>query len=420
MFSSSSFARTLPVVLLLVGMALSTRAVAQQPRSPQQGDVFSGGGPCREQPPFDCRCPVRQKGMLTVEHQRHHGRMQFLQGTLQRADGTLQRGLSQTHHHQERKNVHKTYNQEVKTWTEALKEEERLHTCRVGEIQHGCPAGWEQTCAPKPPGRPEAVYCPRPPDGDVYPRYGEDTQGTIPCGPAVPPKRGGERTKETSYCQGRVSWSERRVPRTLRTADGERVENISRDGQCHFRIEFDTRGRATAQIFAYYNRDTRVAVTGDPSIDDNANAELNITYGKAEPFAFDSVLRYEPTGDGAYDIAWNSPMISASATTNLIWVRRLGDAGRRFKDPPPSSGEAWAYCLGVRQFRVAHVPWIETKLRGVTLQGQYHYSRSIGSNDPPPPPAPVLVSDLQLGVHTASFHIEWDFRPFYKATSRRR
>ena len=363
MFSSGFFSRPMPFVILLVVVALPPIAVAQQPRSPQQGNVFSSGGPCREQPPFDCRCPVRQQGMLTVEHQRNHGRMQFLQGNLERADGTLQRGLSQTHNHQERQNVQKTYNQEVKTWTDALKEEDRLHTCRVDEIQNGCPTGWEKTCAPKPPGRPEAVYCLRPPDGNVYPRYGEDTQETIPCGPAVPPKRGGERNKETSYCQGRVSWHEKLFPRTMRTVDGDLVENIRRGGQCHFRIEFDARGRATAQIFAYYNMDTRVAVTGDPSIDENANAELDVTYGKAEPFSFDSVLRYETTGDGAYDIAWNSPMISASATTRLIWVRRLGDAGRRYKAPPPSSGNAWAYCLGVRRssFQVSNVPWIETK-----------------------------------------------------------
>jgi hypothetical protein len=64
----------------------------------------------------------------------------------------------------------------VKTWTEALKEEERLHTCRVGEIQNGCPSGWEKTCAPQPPGRDDGGWPPH--------------TGRAHARPSAPPGRG--------------------------------------------------------------------------------------------------------------------------------------------------------------------------------------------------------------------------------------
>ena len=141
------FSRSVAIVALILLIVFPAVPITQQ-RGQQRGDVFSSGGACREQAPFDCRCPTRRDGLLRGEDQRNRGRVNFIRGNLQRAEHNLERGLELSNNARERQRVQRIYDQEIKTWTNALREEERLYGCRVAEIRKGCVSGWEQSCSP--------------------------------------------------------------------------------------------------------------------------------------------------------------------------------------------------------------------------------------------------------------------------------
>lgn len=142
------------LLILVAWVGFPGPAVAQDRSNRARGDVFTSGsqGPCREHPPYDCRCPVRQKGALEVENKRHQGAVVYFQSALERAKRTLTTRTSLAKSKQESRLAQKGYDEEVKKWTDALREEERFHACRVDGIQKGCPSGWERDCQPRPPG----------------------------------------------------------------------------------------------------------------------------------------------------------------------------------------------------------------------------------------------------------------------------